>query len=202
MGASLVLSLMVVAGWAAPATAGQGGNNSDGWYTSFVGHWSDAKQYMKWNVNQHKIRIWVRFGGPSGGTGNRCTDAVVDWNTNGTGHYDARVVRNCNPGGFIETDPGGDGFWQDPADFDEADVRRVQRVGSYDFTDHDLSHIRNDKNRYGGPPDRALPSSSWSQRIRTLYDNGTVFSHYHGPVRCAGRQSWQGYPGSSGGFCY
>lgn len=171
-----------------------------GSYQTSIGAGS-SKQYMAWSQSQEKIKLWVDFDGNPSGTGNRCQDALVDWNTNGTGHYDARVVRNCNPGHLVATDPGGDDWWQEPNDYDEADVRRVQRVGSYVFKDNDRSAITNHKYKYGGPPAEAGATSSYAQRIRTLYDSGNLVSYTHFPVRCAGDNVWIDYPGSNGGSC-
>ena len=42
----------------------------------------------------------------------------------------------------------------------------------------------------GHVPLQPLPSSSYSQRIRTQYDNGTVFSDDHFPARCANDATW------------
>lgn len=184
--------LLPVAG---PAHADQ----VEGAYTANLGP-GLSYQFMRWSQPDRKIRLAAKFAGDSD-TAARCHDAAVDWFTNGTGHYDARVVRNCNPGGYVETDPGGDGFWKDPQDFDEADVTRVQRVGAYVFSDSNLSNIVADDPVYGGTPSSALATSNFSQRIRTLYDNGQVASHDHYPVRCATDATWIGYPGSNGGRC-
>ena len=171
-----------------------------GSYKTSIGAGS-SEQYMAWRKPEEEVRLWVDFDGNPSGTGSRCQDAAVDWNTNGTGHYDARVVRNCNPGHFIATDAGGDGWWEEPNDYDEADVRRVQRVGSYVFKDDDLTAITSSKNKYGNAPSRAAPTSDFAQRIRTLYDNGDISSFMHLPVRCAGDDVWVDYPGSDGGAC-
>ena len=127
----------------------------------------------------------------------------MDWDTNNSSprHYDARVVRNCNPGHEEESDPHGNLWWQEPNDYDEADVDGVQRAGSYVFKDDDLDTILNHSNAYGGPPAHALPTSSYAQRIRTLYDDGSVASHEHYPVRCNVDATWVGFPFSSSGTC-
>lgn len=170
-----------------------------GSYSTAIGA-GTSTQFMAWNKPLEKVRLRVTFGGNAEGSGDRCQDAAVDWNTNGTGHYDARVVRNCNPGHTEETDPDGNDWWQEPSNFQDADVRRVQRVGSYVFDDSDLTNITNSSNAYGSEPSRAYGTGDWSQRIRTLYDDGDVVSHEHNPARCAGNDTWIGGPGHSG-FC-
>ena len=53
-------------------------------------------------------------------------------------------------------DPGGDGWWEEPNNFDGANVTQVQRVGSYVFEDGNLSNVINGSNMYGSRPSAAL----------------------------------------------
>ena len=150
--ASLVAALSAAfLGAMAPAHA----NPVDGSFDSAIGAGSSS-QHMRWKQPSQRVRLWVTFAGNPNSTGGRCQDAAVDWNTNGTGHYDARVLRNCNPGHTEQTDPGGDGWWEEPNNFDGANVTQVQRVGSYVFEDGNLSNVINGSNMYGSRPSAAL----------------------------------------------
>lgn len=182
--------------WIAPAQA----DSVVGSGITYVGL-SPSAQGLRWTVPGEEIRLWARFAATSTGSARYCHDAAVDWFTNGTGHYDARVIRNCNPGTTIETDPGGNGFWQEPNNYDEADVTRVQRAGSYAFPDDDLSNVVQPENIHGGAPSNALATSNYSQRIRTMYDSGLVQSFEHFPVRCSNNDTWVPNPFNNSGAC-
>lgn len=56
----------------------------------------------------------------------RCHDAWVDWATV-SGHYDARLTRNCDPGSYRETDSGGDGWEPEPSNWGGRNVTGIQK---------------------------------------------------------------------------
>ncbi len=72
-------------------------------------------QYLDWDKSTRKIRLSVYADADM--SGDRCIDATYDWEPD-DGHYDQRLVRNCDPGSMVETDPGGDGFWREPENWD------------------------------------------------------------------------------------
>lgn len=81
----------------------------EGLDTAYAGAGS---QYGNWSLSGKKLRLKVFPSNAMSTT--RCMDALLDWNTEGTTHWDARVVRSCRPGTTEETDPGGNGSGPNP----------------------------------------------------------------------------------------
>ena len=64
-------------------------------------------QRVQWNLNKQIVHLGVQTG--SSMNRNSCQEASFDWRVrSGGGHYDQRTVRNCKPGSYVSTDPGGD----------------------------------------------------------------------------------------------
>lgn len=56
----------------------------------------------------------------------KCLDTYVDWATT-SGHYDQRLTRVCQPGGWRLTDQGGDGWALEPSDWGGRTVTGLQK---------------------------------------------------------------------------
>lgn len=136
-------------------------------------------QYAAWSVSGRKIRLSVLAN--SGMAASKCMDSMVDWYTNGTGHYDARVVRSCLPGGYIETDPGGDGYWNEfNTDWITRVINKIQRGYGYTIDDTNLAVLNFDHYNFGNLAglQAAAPGTGTQgyARVRTLYQNGSIKS--------------------------
>lgn len=93
-------------------------------------------QYGKWSWNESRLRL---VSNPYGDMStDRCMDAVLDWATY-DGHYDSRRVRSCRPGFNIPTDPGGDGYWNEPTSRFQTRVNDMRVGGGVVFDDDDLN---------------------------------------------------------------
>lgn len=104
MGASAVtLSLMLPISSAGAAATG---NEMRTMTNGHVGAW-------EWAAGSDAIKMQVYAG--SGLNSNRCADTWFDWDTSGSGHYDARVVRTCKPDSHRYTNAGGPGFYYEPS---------------------------------------------------------------------------------------
>lgn len=53
------------------------------------------------------------YSSRNGGASTACIDVRTDWDTGGTGHYDARILRNCGVNTALQTDPGGNTWWEE-----------------------------------------------------------------------------------------
>lgn len=97
----LVTSLVVVG-----SATGTFAANDVGWDQVFRG---SGNQYASWNATTtpDKVRAYSSTGAVHS---NRCQDLFFDWWTNGDGHYDARVVRNCKDNSHRETEQNGDNW--------------------------------------------------------------------------------------------
>jgi hypothetical protein len=113
---------------AAPAYAAS--QSGSGYFYQGAGN---SYQYVAWNKAEHKVRL--RVFADSGMNTSRCIDAMVDWHVSDDQHYDARVVRVCQPGAAEETDPGGDGYWQEPSDWDGRSVDGLRVAAAYVMDD-------------------------------------------------------------------
>ncbi len=108
-------------------------------------------------------------------------DAMLDWGTEGSGqHYDSRVVRSCRPYMSESTDPGGDGYWQEPADWGGAEMGGIQKGWGYVINDTTLNFVAWERmpdagsgNLYPNAP--ATGAQGWA-RVRTRYQDGSVKS--------------------------
>lgn len=169
---------------AASATQSDGNTVQRG-ATTYAGP-GNSYQEMRWNLNTRRIKIKVKAA--SSLNTSTCIEGAVDWRTT-SGHYDVRVVRVCRPGATEETDPGGDGRWQEPGNWDGRTVVGIRAAtGSRisDSTLQQLGEIRAPQTPSGeiyGSSNGKSPSTSenkdhWS-RVRTLYQDtsrGTVRS--------------------------
>jgi hypothetical protein len=133
----------------------------------------------------------------SGMSSDRCMDAMVDWYTGGH-HYDSRVARSCLPGAFEETDKGGDGFWVEPADWDNVSVTNMQKGYGYVMDDdyvngafaiygHEAFAGAGGGVIYASPPRTTV--DCWARTV-TLYNDGHTDSTPN-----------KGVPEGTGGSC-
>ncbi len=96
-----------------------------------------SDQVGKWSLANRQVRVKVHTG--NGLNSGRCLDSFFDWETHGAfaGHYDSRIVRDCYPGSNLESDPNGDGYWEEPSDWGSASVSGLNKGmgANYDLTD-------------------------------------------------------------------
>ncbi|MFZ2501610.1 MAG: hypothetical protein WAW88_02900 [Nocardioides sp.] len=134
--------------------------------------------------------MFIYFEGNPAGSATYCIDIKMDVRTGG-GHYDARVLRNCNPGHSWETDPGADGYWEEPSGWQDRSVSAFKKLVAYRIED-DLSSwsnagwVEDGENNGVVWADGAPGQGTKSVRIRTLYDNGDEASDIHELRRCPG----------------
>lgn len=165
---------------------------------SFIGTVGASGSYQstEWDKGSRKIRIEVRAGNNMNTS--RCIDGAVDWKTK-SGHYDVRVVRVCRPGGTESTDPGGDGWWLEPSDWDGRTVVGMRVAGgiligdTYPFANHNESLSQLSVGRPYQSTNHVAPRSGsnvdfWA-RIRTMYQDGQrgTASINKTPERCFGK---------------
>ena len=107
----------------------------------------------------------------------RCMDAMLDWQTT-SGHYDGRIVRSCRPGGTATTDPGGDGYWQEPSNWAGRTVIDMQKGGGARIDD---DYLNGNFELYQWDPFagaggsytvRARTCTDKFARVRALYQDG------------------------------
>lgn len=143
-----------------------------------------SSQYGWWSVSARKLRL---VSNPdSGMSSRRCMDAFIDWGTEGTGHYDGRIVRSCKPGTSESTDPAADGRWSEPPidPFHYRDLGGVQQGWGYTLDDSDLTIFRGvgsmeqfDDAGGAAPDERAAGTGTQGYaRVRTRYQDGSVKS--------------------------
>lgn len=141
---------------------------------------------------QRKVRLAVRTG-PKLPLG-ECHEASFDWRTT-AGHYDQRTVRNCKPDGYVETDPGGDGYWQEPSGWDGRTISQygVWATGSLRIRENGKNKpatileqfvtFGNRSNIYGAGTDRKPVSSvpgdklQFSGALRVLLPSNKIQSN-------------------------
>lgn len=151
---------------------------------------------MRWNLDTRRIRIKVKAA--SSMSSSDCIEGGVDWRTQ-RGHYDVRVVRVCRPGATEETDPGGDGRWEEPADWDTRTVLGVRAAAGSRVDDGNLQQLGyiNAPQTHGAEiyrstdgrsPSTASTTEYWF-RVRTLYEDASrgTASVNRTPERCFNR---------------
>ncbi len=183
----LILATTFTAGPLPDASAA----GEDGSSTTHHGPGSSS-QYMYWDISEHRVRMKMNPGDAMPDT--VCQDVKLDWGTEGSGHYDARVTRVCKPGGHIQTngDSSTSGHWVEPAGFEGRDVERIREAVAYTISDDSplwvLSSpspswafkVSRDDNVYNNgnsahPLGHAPKTrTSWWARVRTRYNNGDV----------------------------
>lgn len=153
----------------------------------------DSWQYVYWDRPSRKMRM--RIFADDGMSTDRCIDVTVDWRVEDGSHYDQRVLRNCDPGGYVDTDPGGDGYWREPSNWDtdthDSPVVGVRTVAVYKIDDDDRSIVGNpaivqgSSNIYGGRLPPSTFNDGWAE-VRTRYQSGTIRStrNDYKPERC------------------
>jgi hypothetical protein len=164
-----MLLLSTIAG---PAEAD---TNQEGSDTAFAGN---GVQYGVWQKSNKRVRLKVSPSSTMSST--RCMDAKLDWGTEGSGHYDARVVRSCQPGTPEETDPDADGFWVEPSDWGGRNIGGIQKGFGYIISDSTLAVLLDERfeNTGSGDLEQFAPGTGTQgyARVRTRYNNGTVKS--------------------------
>lgn len=165
----VTLGILTSAPQASAATSGE----DDAYVTP--GH-----EHAIWSKSEKRLSLGS-FPGYSMST-DRCMDAMLDWKTT-SGHYDARVVRSCDPGGKVSTDPGGDGYWQEPSDWGGRTITDMQKgVGARiddDYVDGNFAmYAHEDFAGAGGGAYSARPRTCTDRfaRVRTLYQDGHIQS--------------------------
>ncbi|MGH3346177.1 MAG: hypothetical protein ACRDO4_04290 [Nocardioides sp.] len=185
---------MAFAGAVLVASPASANTHNYGTSTTDLGGGS-SYQHHEWDFDLQRIRLVSKVDSTS--SGDKCLDAAFDWRTSNGAHYDARVVRNCDPGSYLETDAAGDGFWDEPASWDNRPVNGVSRAFAV-VVDDDNLHIDN-KIRIspaqgsccygdGYSSDEAPPTNGqYNVAIITRYDSGTVVSRWADvkPMRCS-----------------
>lgn len=190
--ASLTVPVLVaVALIGTPDSAAANDHTAGSGYTSLGA--GNSLQYIEWNRTLRRVRLEVKTDAnmPT----NLCFEATFDWRTANGAHYDQRTVRNCDPGSVVETDPGGDNFWNEPADWDTRPVNGVSRAYGVKIDDSSLDILLSSKlfgssnSVYGGqghpPPTVGDPPQYWTA-IRTRYQGGAIVSRRLevNPERC------------------
>lgn len=108
----------------------------------------------------------------------RCMDAFLDWGRD-HGHYDARIVRECDPGNAVGTDPQGDGHWSEPP---ITPLNGIQRGWGYVIDDDNLRQIDGQRDHMTNTgtiaPTNPAPGTGTQgyARVRTEYQSGAVKS--------------------------
>jgi hypothetical protein len=182
-----------------PSAAAEANDHTSGSDTTYLGPGSSS-QYLYWNRTTRRIRLKVVFAGDPTESSTFCLESTVDWRVEDGSHFDPRVVRNCDPGSSVETDPGGDGYWVEPAnwDFDTHDspVNGVFRAWGVKVSDGPLA-VLNSTHVFGpaptpyaqnqDPPNHPPPTTGqFFAAVRTRYDDGSVVSSREtvDPERC------------------
>jgi hypothetical protein len=112
----------------------------------------------------------------------RCHDVYVDWAVATSDHYDLRMLRNCDPGSYRETDATGDGYSDEPSDWGNRNVTGMQKSAacSYVQSTHSFnsSCVQYDENIFGcaitAAFDIPLPTGHRYARWFVRWENGTV----------------------------
>jgi hypothetical protein len=125
---------------------------------------SPGHQYGTWSRADRRLRLGAYP--QSTMSTNRCMDAMLDWQT-ASGHYDARVVRSCRPGGVATTDPGGDGYWSEPSDWAGRTVTDMQKGGGARIDD---DYVNGNFALYAWEGFAGAGTGSYSSRPRTCTD--------------------------------
>jgi hypothetical protein len=141
-----------------------------------------------WNMNQGKVRLVADT--TTHMTVDECVDTIADWSTGGQGHYDARVVRTCRPlkpgdppNGYIQTDPDGDGYWQEPNWFPGSYVKNMAKAGvaliDDDWVNKDVTFPLKAWAAFGGTlgfnyASRPRTCIDMYARVRTKYQDGHI----------------------------
>ncbi len=136
-----------------------------------------GSQYAEWNRSQKRLSLRVNTYTMSS---DRCIDSMLDWQTTG-GHYDSRVVRVCRNNRFLDTDPGGDGYWSEPTDWGGRTITDMQKGwGAYiddDYINGNFPMYEAENfSGAGSSPYSARPrtcTDKWA-RMRTLYQSGNI----------------------------
>lgn len=167
---SLALALTGVAAGQVQADTPQEGSD-----TANAG---SGTQFASWSKSNHRLRLKVLPGNSM--STDKCMDVMLDWGTNGSGHYDGRVVRSCAPGIDEETDPDANGFWDEPSGWGGRDVTGIQKGWGYTIDDDNLLVLSAARLNDTGTGDLwGVAPGTGTQgfaRVRTRYQNGTVKS--------------------------
>lgn len=196
VGAVAAVHVAAVVGVASPAVAD---HTIDSGYT-YVGT-GNSQQFLYWNQSTEHVRLRVHASG--GMSSDRCIDAFFDWRTSNGAHSDGRVIRVCKPGGDLQTDSSGDGFW-DEAGWQSRNPDGMQRAGGYliddDFTgggnDGDTTAVYEQErviaNHGSHPPQHPVTRTAWWARVKTLYQDGSVkwSQDYSRPFDCGQEDTW------------
>lgn len=157
--------------------------------TTYAGT-GDSWQQLSWNDGTRRLYIRVHTD-PAMST-DRCIDGHLDWNTHGSGHYDSRVVRDCEPGTYHFTDPNGD-YWYTEllASWNTRNISHMQRGAGYKIDDDTLDIIGSPEyvwgsDIYGGGnvPATTAEVDLWS-KLWTHYQNGNEVKKDATPDNCA-----------------
>lgn len=90
----------------------------------------------------------------------------MDWKVT-SGHYDARVIRSCQPGVQESTDPQGNGFWSEPSGWAGATVVDMQKGWGMLIDD---SYVNGNFAEYEKDPFAGTLGAAYSERPRTCID--------------------------------
>jgi hypothetical protein len=177
-----VVGLMVMSSGVAWADCHGNGDNY-GAATVHMGG-SNKYQYMYWNKADRLVRVVSKTS--SGMSTDICLDAYMDWMTE-SGHYDARIARNCFPatGSYRESDSGGDGYQPEPAGWGGRTVTGLQKAAGCKYLQTGSTSL--------GPCDYVEPESvcdisgahpwtSKTQRVWIRFQNGLIDYNNGGDV--------------------
>jgi hypothetical protein len=158
--------------------------------TAYAGA-GNSWQQLSWNNSTERLQIRVRADEAM--STDRCIDGHEDWNTNGTGHYDSRVVRVCEPGVIHFTDPDGDYWFDEPTgQFNDRNITGMQRGAGYKIDDDTLEIIGSPDFVWGGPgiysggnaPVTTAGVDMWA-KLWTHYQSGQEVNKDAKPATCA-----------------
>lgn len=155
----------------------------------------NSSQCASWDTSSRKLYLGVTTS--TGMLTTKCQDSMLDWRVT-FGHYDARVVRVCQPGGHVYTDPGGDGYWEEPADWNGTAANGGMRAGGgYVIEDTYANggfapfNIKPYAGTFGGqlyPSNNGIAPRTgppdYFARVRTLYQDGHTASWDPTPQTC------------------
>lgn len=85
---------------------------------------SGSSQSSTWNLGNRTVYVGTITS--SGMSTSRCHDMMFDWATD-SGHYDARQVRNCDPGSQASSQSSGSWPANEPSGWAGRDVNGLQK---------------------------------------------------------------------------
>lgn len=154
-------------------------------------------QQLSWNDADTAREMQIRIRPDPSLSDDQCLDGHLDWDTNGTGHYDARVVRTCAMNGVIHiTNPSGDTWFEEPLGaWNDRNIAGVQRGVGYLIDDDDDGHLEIEGTPDfvygggqlygGGPAPVTTAGADMFAKLWTRYQSGNEVVKNANPHTCA-----------------